>query len=120
MGKQLDQYYRRRDQFIKRLGGKCVDCGSLNNLEFDHDDRKHKTFNISKCYSMNLNDLLIEVDKCKLRCKPCHLNKTKEVDGIKSEHGKSSMYKKGCRCSDCLEANRVMVYNWRAKKKAGL
>ena len=32
---------------IEMLGGKCVGCGVTENLQFDHIDRKQKTFTIS-------------------------------------------------------------------------
>lgn len=41
------RYHARRTAGIEKLGGKCVDCSSVEELEFDHVDRSTKVFNIS-------------------------------------------------------------------------
>ena len=116
---QLAQYRRRREEFIDLLGGVCVDCGSTHQLEFDHDDRILKSFDVSKSYSKNYEDLKKEILKCKLRCKKCHKRKTQDVDGLKAEHGKYSMYRHHkCRCELCKEANREQHKSWRQKRRA--
>ena len=56
------------------LGGKCVDCGTTKNLQFDHIDPSKKSFNISCVLSERT---LKELEKCELRCGNCHLEKTK-------------------------------------------
>lgn len=102
---------------ITLLGGKCVDCGSIHNLEFDHIDRTLKSFNIGACYSLPLVELLEELKKCQLLCHKCHKLKTREIDGLKAEHGKYSMYRHyKCRCALCKEANRRQHAEWRYKK----
>ena len=117
MSATIDQYYKRKEYLIKYLGGECVDCGAKTLLEFDHINRSEKSFNISENWSLSLVNLLKEVDKCELRCKSCHKIKTQEVDGLKSEHGKFSMYRHHkCRCVLCKEANRLQTKSWRAKK----
>lgn len=118
MSIQLKHYYRKRAEMIQILGGKCADCGTTANLEFDHKDRSTKAFNISKMYGYSMDTLKDELAKCQLLCKDCHLIKTKEVDGLKSVHGKNSMYvHHKCRCSLCTEAHRIAIANTRAKKK---
>jgi len=42
----LAKYHRRRREAIKKLGGRCVLCGSKKNLEFDHRDPKKKSFSL--------------------------------------------------------------------------
>jgi hypothetical protein len=67
------KYAHRRREAIKYLGGKCVDCGFTNMLEFDHKDPKHKSFDLSKEFaSMAEIKLYEEIDKCELRCVGCH------------------------------------------------
>ena len=56
------------------LGGKCVDCGTTENLQFDHKDPSKKSFNISCVLSERT---FKELEKCELRCGDCHLEKTK-------------------------------------------
>jgi 5-methylcytosine-specific restriction endonuclease McrA len=62
---------------IEMLGGKCVGCGVTENLQFDHIDRKQKTFTIGKRLESSLeNKLIPEAKKCQLLCKSCHQVKT--------------------------------------------
>ena len=62
---------------IEMLGGKCVGCGTTENLQFDHIDRKQKLFTIGKRLEYSLEDKLIpEAKKCQLLCKTCHQIKT--------------------------------------------
>jgi hypothetical protein len=71
-----ERYFRRRNEAVIYLGGKCVDCGTTEALEFDHKDPKQKSFAIGKAFAgMKLEKLYVEVDKCELRCRPCHLVK---------------------------------------------
>jgi 5-methylcytosine-specific restriction endonuclease McrA len=71
------RYFIRREAAIKRLGGKCIDCGSMTMLEFDHKHRADKEHNVGKLFSSaNLEKLNKEVDKCVLRCVGCHAYRT--------------------------------------------
>ena len=119
MSAQLEHYHRKRAHLIELLGGKCVDCGAVEKLEFDHQDRSQKKFCISKWYGLTLDKLMPELQKCKLRCHTCHVRKTQDVDGLKAEHGKYSMYRHHkCRCDLCKEANRKQVRDWKQKRRA--
>ena len=69
----------RRTILRNRLGGKCVRCGSIENLEFDHIIKETKSFTIGSsltCFS--IEELILEVDKCQLLCRPCHIDKSHE------------------------------------------
>jgi len=71
----------RRQYLREYLGGKCVRCGSIENLEFDHFIKENKSFTISSsltCFS--IEDLILEADKCQLLCRPCHIEKSHEED----------------------------------------
>lgn len=64
---------KHRQIFEERLGGKCVKCGTTENLEFDHIHPGDKSFNItSKMNCRITNEMYDEVDKCQLMCKSCH------------------------------------------------
>lgn len=98
----------RRKKFLELLGGKCVNCGSKDNLEFDHLDPDEKEFKISKILDWNEANVEKEVKKCQLLCKPCHHIKTKENKeyGAEAEHGTLWRYRKySCRCKKCIKAN---------------
>ena len=69
----------RREYLKEYLGGKCVMCGTTEGLEFDHIDPSKKSYTIGSsitCFS--LEELILEVDKCQLLCRPCHVKKGKE------------------------------------------
>jgi len=97
----LDRYHRRRAIAIEVLGGKCVDCGSVEELEFDHDDPTLKSFNVGKAFtSMAESKLWPEIEKCVLRCKPCHKIKSDTIDNAVG-HGEGLTGKRNCRCALC-------------------
>ena len=69
----------RRQYLEEYLGGKCVRCGATEKLDFDH------IIPADKCYSIGTNitcfsieELILEVDKCQLLCRPCHIQKGRE------------------------------------------
>ena len=62
---------------INYLGGKCVGCGTTQDLQFDHIDRTLKEYNISKKPDYTLDKIKPELDKCRLLCKSCHIVKTR-------------------------------------------
>ena len=71
-------YYKKRNELIKQLGGKCVICGctDYSKLEFDHINPFSKKIDISnKITSPNI--IKEELGKIQLLCRNCHINKTK-------------------------------------------
>jgi hypothetical protein len=105
MGKKL---YRDRGRAwaIEFLGGKCVQCGSATELEFDHIDPSSRSFRIGACFDMRRDKLIIELKKCQLLCKICHREKTRLENGWQAlEHGTVNMYINGkCHCESCRKA----------------
>lgn len=67
-----------REILIEKMGGKCVECGCTEALEFDHIDPATKSFNIAAGYTKPKEVLLAEVAKCQLLCNKCHIEKTKK------------------------------------------
>ena len=109
-----ERYAERRAYSIKKLGGKCVRCGSTDRLELDHRIKKDKSFNITQFWGLSLEKYDKELAKCQLLCHDCHVRKSfEEKDWGKgygpTDHGSSTMYKNyGCRCSECKAAyNKV-------------
>jgi hypothetical protein len=66
-----------REILIEKLGGRCVECGCTQSLEFDHIDPSTKSFNIAAGYTKPKEVLLKEVAKCQLLCNKCHIEKSK-------------------------------------------
>jgi len=58
----------------------CADCGiqyAAHIMQFDHlPERGEKQFNISQDYSLNLERILNEIDKCEVVCANCHADRT--------------------------------------------
>jgi hypothetical protein len=65
-----------RQRMIDYLGGRCIGCGTIENLQFDHVDRKEKEVNVSKLFGYSDDRVLLEVKKCQLLCQECHQYKT--------------------------------------------
>ena len=66
--KQKDLYYSLKEQIIKNLGGKCKNCSSTQNLEFNHIDPLVKITEASYRHTM----ISGEWKKCEILCKKCH------------------------------------------------
>jgi hypothetical protein len=112
MSQESKNAYLRKQRTERRkfafdfLGGKCVDCGGTEWLQFDHDDPKTKKFAISKIWSTTWEIFLEELKKCKLRCIPCHKKKSAKEARQRllgtGKHGTMWMYyKHKCRCEEC-------------------
>ena len=102
----LSRYKRRMADTINFLGGKCVRCGTTEDLEFDHVDRTSKTWTIAKIYSYSDSKFFAELKKCQLLCKKCHNIKSITDLGkavAKGNHGTISTYKY-CKCEICVKA----------------
>ena len=57
------------------LGGKCIKCNSIINLEFHHIDPSTKLFNVLQNLHFSLSRLIDEAKKCQLLCFDCHNTK---------------------------------------------
>ena len=96
------RYDRLRAEWIDKLGGVCVDCGSTDSLEFDHDIASEKTFDVSEFHSYSLKVIAEEMQKCVLRCSDHHLEKSlREGDFGSVDHGEGLSGKKNCTCLAC-------------------
>lgn len=106
--KELGQ--RNRELAIDSLGGKCVNCGTSDNLTFDHVIEQRngdKKLLISQLIFSNKETLLRELQKCQLLCRPCHGLKTALDRGYSiPDHGTCSRYSNyRCRCIGCVAAH---------------
>lgn len=97
------------------LGGKCVLCGSINKLQFDHRNPDEKVFTIGSKWSYSIEYLKPELDKCQLLCSDCHKQKNK-IDNGEAVHGSISMYRyHRCRCDECKKTWNLKCMEWRRK-----
>lgn len=116
----------RRAKLIELAGGSCNECGSTANLEFNHIDRKKKSFGLSGAgLDKAWATILEELEKCELLCQTHHKSYTKNQwnnaelaawnKGLRAgyEHGTARSYDDlKCRCPRC----RLAKKQYRAKK----
>lgn len=96
----------KRQRFVNMAGGKCVECGSTESLEFDHIDNNSKTAAVNKIMSGKISRIIEEVLKCQLLCKECHHNKTMGEEYLRPKHGTLVMYRDhACGCQVCLDGH---------------
>lgn len=116
-----ERYHRRRGEYIAEWGGKCVDCGSTENLEFDHINASSKMFNVAKAFAgWTDSRIRAELEKCVLRCSKHHLEKSRREDLGSVEHGGGLTDKKNCRCNLCAPLKNAYSRKFKERKKAGL
>lgn len=109
----LKRYHNRRKTAIEQLGGKCVSCGSKEELEVDHINPQDKKFCLSKLWSVNEKTYQEELSKCQLLCKVCHNNKTTKEKSV--EHGGGASGKRNCKCSLCKAKKAEYMKNYKKK-----
>ena len=112
---------KRREQAREFLGGKCIECGSINELEFDHIDPSTKVDSIASYLDAAKAVFWEEVKKCQLLCHDCHVEKSKREGSYRQSvgldpankilqplHGTEVMYRRErCRCDKCKSWKRL-------------
>ena len=88
-----------RMEGVELLGGKCVDCGATNNLEFDHIVPKDKSH---ICNPQCPSKFFVEIKKCELRCRPCHLIRTGRQQTLAWRLLESLSQEDLERCMECI------------------
>jgi len=103
----LEYYHACRAKLIEFMGGRCVECGTTEDLHFDHVDPATKSFPIQGTMSPDNPRHRAELDKCQLLCRPHHEAKTaRERTGF--THGTTTGWmKKKCDCDACATAKRA-------------
>lgn len=82
----IKRWHVRRTKAIEQLGGKCVECGTTNHLQFDHKDSSEKSFTLSKASSCSEAKWQEELKKCQLLCESCHLEKSISQGDLGDRH----------------------------------
>lgn len=110
----LKRYHRIRAEIAERLGGKCIICGAIENLEFDHIDPATKNFNIGRLTNVSREKLEKELPLCQLLCKFHH--DIKSVHEKSVDHGEGLTGKKNCRCNLCGPLKNLYMRKFRSSK----
>lgn len=84
--REYDRHWttERRERAIKILGGRCVKCGSTEQLEFDHVDRTTKDPKLKGggiTWTRAWEWIVTELVKCQLLCRKCHEDKSRSEIG---------------------------------------
>jgi len=109
-----ERYRRLRAEYITKLGGQCIDCGSVENLEFDHDDASIKSFDIGKLLNYSKAVREMELKKCVLRCSSCHKKKSVRAGDVWTvEHGGGVSGKRNCPCIPCKQKKTEYMRNYK-------
>ena len=112
------RYHAKLKEAISLLGGKCVQCGATDNLQFDHIDPSTKKFKITLMLSHSKKEVKEELKKCQLLCRECHDIKSIKESGkkvAKGTHGTLSSYRY-CKCEECVKAHSDYMKLYRDKK----
>lgn len=74
----LAKYVEKKNKIIlERLKSGCIDCGEKNIVVLEFDHQFGKINNISNLRKHGkISDLIIELQKCNIRCANCHKRKT--------------------------------------------
>jgi hypothetical protein len=93
---------KRRQEWINS-NGPCKVCATWENLEVDHIKREDKTMHTASIWSRREEVRNLELSKCQVLCKKCHLEKTlREINCPGIIHGTSNGYDHyKCRCDQC-------------------
>ena len=110
----------RRQVLIEMSGGKCKNCGSQDSLEFNHIDRKSKSFTLSGAgLDTSWEKIILEWQKTELLCSQCHLEhtrmlyKTQQINSWNKNlhpfiHGTVRCYQETkCKCEECKKAKKL-------------
>lgn len=114
-----ERYRRQRASYIEALGGKCVTCGATERLEIDHIDPQTKSFTVASKPTMSPRKVAIELQKCQLLCRSCHIAKTYKDKGqvnARLTHGTLSSYRY-CHCDKCRAAQAAYMKAYYAKRR---
>jgi 5-methylcytosine-specific restriction endonuclease McrA len=118
--RQVAYLKERRKAAKVLLGSKCIMCGTSERLDFDHINPDFKEIEISGAIAKHWawDQLVIELKKCQLLCRSCHIKKTTKDYKNKAHCGTYWMYRKyKCRCAQCNVANSAMLKHWKLKNK---
>lgn len=80
------RYHERHADAISILGGRCAECGSTEDLQFDHIDNAAKSFDVADRLAQYAWDRIVEeLKKCQLLCFWCHVDKSRNEALIRNK-----------------------------------
>ena len=100
----------RRKAWFKE-NGPCVDCGTWENLELDHEDPATKVDHA--VWSWSQTRRLAELAKCKVRCHRCHARKSHRENLARDiwKGKRKTVMEEKARCSKCNQDLPVSMFH---------
>lgn len=111
---QKDRYDRRMQEARAILGGVCITCGGTELLEIDHLEPGAKVANLSSMTNLSESRWREELAKCQLKCKKCHIDRTREQRAV--PHGGGVKGRRNCPCEPCIVKRREYNRDLYARK----
>jgi hypothetical protein len=112
------RYAENRSKAVILFGGKCVRCGSQEQLEFDHVNREEKTFNIANLWRNSWSRIEIELRKCQLLCWRCHQEKSKPELAKISSDASIDRVRNAKHIVHCIMCGKEIIrMTWRLKQR---
>lgn len=73
------RYHTRRTAALRQLGGTCAECGTTDELTFDHIDTDvRNVYQIGALFMWGAEERIeTELGLCQLLCRSCHGRKTR-------------------------------------------
>jgi len=102
---------RRRDWF---KGKTCARCSSIDRLKLSYKESDKATRNL---WFLSKKRQEAELKKCWVLCHRCRTEKetTDTYGRAVWSHGTRAMYRRGCRCRRCKDAQRYYMQIYRGK-----
>lgn len=115
---QRRRYHERRTDAIQILGGKCIFCGSTEELEIDHIVADTKIYEFTYITKLSYANFLKHLQDCWLLCHECHAEKTRicKDKGI-VDHGGGISGKKNCKCELCKAKMAEYMHDYHIRRK---
>lgn len=107
------KYDKRRQEFVKLLGGVCRECSATENLYFSPSAEATPNYNLKKkMNNANYEELRAEVLKHFLICASC---RAKKRNGV--EHGGGASGVRNCKCAPCKAKKAEFMKNYNAERR---
>lgn len=101
----LARYHKRRALALEMLGGKCLRCGTKDDLHIDHIDPESKEDGLltSRLHTASWSLIETELAKCQLLCQSCHKRKSKTDGSFEKDTGPVT-----CPCGQTFPSGRAL------------
>ena len=116
----IKKYWKRINEAKESLGGKCIECNSIENLTFHHKNPELKVNAVTNLAHCLYSIFLEEVKKCVLLCRACHEINHKSAYCIWGhEFTPENTYIRSTGARTCRACQKERMRERRGKKNSG-